>query len=96
MNGGGEIIFDRAAAPHLHEGVLLFPATLDGRPLRTGIATNALLRIWADAPATVDFNRLTAFSPIIRSARALVADKFGRDGVDKRGEVIVGEDDLPS
>jgi hypothetical protein len=33
MNSGGEIIFDRAAAPHLHEGVLLFPATLDGRPL---------------------------------------------------------------
>lgn len=96
MNSGGEIIFDRAAAPHLHEGVLLFPAALDGRPLRVGIATDALLRIWADAPTTVDFSRLTAFSPVIRSARTLVADKFGRDGVDERGEVIVREDDLSS
>jgi len=51
MNSGGEIIFDRAAAPPLHEGVLLFPATLDGRPLRAGIATAALLSwfLWRES-----------------------------------------------
>ncbi len=90
----GEIQFDRAAAPQLQEGLILLPARLGNRPIQAGITSEALLNLWKDRPAVVDLARVHPLAPILRVARNVIQDKFKRDGVNERGEVVVTLQDI--
>ena len=86
-------MFDWIGPPRLENDMVIFPANLDGAPIRAAMTAFAFRKLKQAAVPSVIDHITDLGSPSIARARLLIARKYARIGAEF-GEILVSERDL--
>jgi hypothetical protein len=90
----GPICFEHDAKPIFPPKKIVYPATLDGKPVTAGVTSDALVALGHNAEDHGDYRSMDRAAPVHDAAKALIQRVYARRGLDRDGAVFATAQDV--